>query len=97
MLRVNARDGRLLEVNAALAAMLGYASPADVLINSAAGNIGLTPDQVQHLTQLSRQDGQVIGCDIPWMHRDGTSLIIGLRGRLLRDGSGTASCLELVA
>jgi len=97
ILRLSARDGRLLEGNAALSQMLGYDSSADLLNGSAAGGIALDPELLHRLTNGGGQDRRVTECEIEWKRKDGTPLIIGLRGRLLRDESGNPTCLEMIA
>jgi PAS domain S-box-containing protein len=97
ILRLSAQDGRLLEVNNALSEMLGYDSSADLLRGSVAGGIALDPELLERLTDVGEQDDGVIEGEVQWRRKDGTPLIIGLRGRLLRDESGTPTCLEMIA
>jgi PAS domain S-box-containing protein len=97
ILRLSARDGRLLEWNSALSEMLGYDSHADLLKVSGAGGIGLDPELLKRLTNGGEQAGPVIESETEWKRKDGTSLIIGLSGRLLRDERGTPTCLEMIA
>jgi PAS domain S-box-containing protein len=97
ILRLSAGDGRLLEGNAALSEMLGYDSSADLLKGAAAGGIALGLELLERLTKSGEQEGQVIESEIEWKHKDGRPLIVGLRGRLLRDESGTPACLEMIA
>jgi PAS domain S-box-containing protein len=97
ILRLSASDGRLLEGNAALSEMLGYASPPELIQSSVAAGIALNPELLERLTKGGAQDGQTIESEIEWKRKDGTPVIVGLRGRLLRGESGTLACLELIA
>jgi len=97
ILRLSATDGRLLEGNAALSEMLGYDSSVDLLGSSTAARIALDPEMLKRLTNGGHQEGQVIESEIEWKRKDGTLLIIGLSGRLLRDESGSPTCLEMIA
>ena len=97
ILRLNARDGRLMEGNAALAYMLGYESSADLLTQQVAGGIGLDPELLQRITEGRGLGDQVIESEIEWKRKDGSPLTVGLRGRLLRDEHGTPACLEMIA
>ncbi len=97
ILRLSARDGCLLEGNDTLSEMLGYDSAIDLLSGSRAGGIALDPELLEPLTNGGDQQEQLIEYEIEWKRKDGTPLVIGLRGRLLRDPGGTPSCLEMIA
>lgn len=97
ILRVDALDGHLLEVNRALSDMLGYPSPTDLLNDSAAGNIGIRSEMLESLTNGKKQDSQVLRSDVQWKHKEGETLTIELRGRLVPSANGLPACLELVA
>lgn len=97
ILRLSGRTGHLLEGNTALAEMLGYDSPDALLQHGAAGAIPLDPERLRRLVEAGGPGAKVIESEIEWKRRDGTPVIIGLRGRLLRDGSGAPDCLEMIA
>jgi len=97
ILRLSAADGRLLEGNAALAEMLEYDSSADLLASSAAGGIRLEPEMLKRLTTGPAPECPLIECEVEWKRKDGTPVIAGLSGRLLRDESGAPACLEMIA
>ena len=97
ILRLNARDGNLTDANPALADMLGYTSPAELLESSLAAGIALDPERLKRFTTDREQGRKVIDCEIEWKRKDGTPLIIGLRGRLLWDESGNPTSLEMIA
>jgi PAS domain S-box-containing protein len=97
MLRLNAGNGQLLEVNPALAEMLGYDSPAELLRNGAEGGIALDRKFLETLTRERGPANQVIKYEVEWRRQDGCSLQVELRGRLLRDKTGAPCCLEMIA
>jgi PAS domain S-box-containing protein len=97
ILRLSAADGRLLEGNSALSEMLGYESSANLLAGSVAGGIALDREVIQRLTTGPAEEGALIESEVAWKRKDGTPLIVGLRGRLLRDESGTPACFEMIA
>jgi PAS domain S-box-containing protein len=96
ILRLSAVDGRLLDANGALAGMLGYDAPADLLNGSAAGGIALGPEVLWPLTAAGG-GVQVVESEVRWKRKDGAQLLIRLAGRLLRDEYGGPSCLEMIA
>lgn len=95
ILRLSAADGRLLDVNAALAAMLAYGSTAELLRASAAGGIALPPDILARMTAEVGDAGRV--AEVEWRRPDGVPLAVRLAGRLLRDEKGAPVCLEMIA
>lgn len=95
ILRLSAVDGRLLDANAALAAMLAYGSTAELLRASAAGGIALRPDILSRMTAEAGDAARV--AEVEWQRQDGVPLVIRLAGRLLRDEKGTPVCLEMIA
>jgi len=97
ILRLSARDGGLIDANTALAEMLGYSSPSELIQSSVAEHIALDEVLRKRLTEGCARDGRTIKCEVEWKRRDGTPLCIGLRGRLLWNESGNPSCLEMIA
>ncbi|HEX6897327.1 MAG TPA: response regulator, partial [Bryobacteraceae bacterium] len=85
ILRLDALSECLQEANAALSEMLGYAASSELLEHSAAGGIVLPAEALARLMEGHEQDGRRIACEIEWKRRDGTPLVVGLRGRLLLD------------
>ena len=95
ILRLSAVDGRLLDANAALAAMLAYGSTAELLKNSADGGIALPPEILSRMTADAGDSGRV--AELEWRRQDGVPVVIRLAGRLLRDENGAPVCLEMIA
>ncbi len=97
ILRLSAADGRLLDANPALAGLLGYGSPADLLQASAGAGIALGPEVLAYLTEGAGDAGRVVECEVQWKREDGAQLLIRLAGRLLRDDHGAPTWLEMIA
>lgn len=97
ILRVSASAGCLLDANIALSEMLGYASPEELIGDSVSRGIVLGPELLTRLTEGPAGNGHVIESEFEWKRKDGKHLSIGIRGRLLRDESGTPTCLEMIA
>jgi PAS domain S-box-containing protein len=96
ILRLSALDGRLLDANAALAGMLGYDSPADLLGGSDEGGVALGPG-ILSVLPVGGDTRQSVECEVRWKRKDGVRLLIRLAGRLLRDDYGAPVCLEMIA
>jgi PAS domain S-box-containing protein len=97
ILRLDARSGRLLEANQALAEMLGYASPDDLLLQSGNGGIALEASVLARLREGSPKHRQRVTCEAEWPDSRGNPVIVELKGRLLRDENGAPDCLEMIA
>lgn len=96
ILRLDARSSRLLEANQALAEMLGYASPEDLLLRAENGEIALEAGILARLIESSSRRQRVAG-EVQWPDSRGNEVIVGLKGRLLRDANGAPDCLEMIA
>lgn len=97
ILRLDARRGRLVEANQALAEMLGYASPQDLLLRSENGGIALERQLLARLLEGPPGDRQRVACEVEWPDSRGNPVMVELKGRLLRDESGAPHCLEMIA
>jgi PAS domain S-box-containing protein len=96
ILRIGAEDGRFLEVNAAMAQMLGYDSPAELLANASSRQPTLSEIRLP-LIQHYQQYGRIPETDVDWGCKDGSVIRVRLSGRLLQDSSGAATHFELIA
>ena len=92
---VSAPDGRILEVNPALATLLGYAS-ADEL--RAAGMEAVYPDREvrSRLVHQHLATGEPIrGMELEWRKRDGTPITVRLNGKIV-EGPGSDRLFEVI-
>jgi len=97
ILRFNAREGNLLDANRALSEMLGYQSAADLVDNAADGGIALDAESILRLVYSDGPGRPVVETDIEWKRKDGMSLNVLLRGRVLRNDDGDPASIEMIA
>jgi len=97
ILRVSAESGCFLDVNAAMAEMLGYGSAADLLAAEPADSLALDVETRTRLAKEYERQGLIRETDVGWKRKDGAPITVRLSGRLLRDKSGVVPCFELIA
>ncbi len=97
ILRSNAEDGRLLEANAALAEMLGYDSPADLLAEGVSGGVMLDLETCRRFIEACERHERVREIEVEWTRKDGIAITVRLMGRLLKDENGAPACFEMIA
>ncbi|HEV2112975.1 MAG TPA: GAF domain-containing protein, partial [Terriglobales bacterium] len=76
-------DGRFLQVNPALVAMLGYASEQEVLSLSIAQDIYADPGDRSRLISQYRNNPRIDGVEATWKRKDGTLFPVRLSGKAL--------------
>ncbi|MGA8617390.1 MAG: PAS domain S-box protein [Candidatus Sulfotelmatobacter sp.] len=89
-------DGRFLDVNPALVAMLGYSSADEVLKLSVAQDVFSEPEEalrLLHKWQLTTE----IEEEVRWKRRDQRLITVRLSGRVLRTESQRAAGVEVIA
>jgi PAS domain S-box-containing protein len=93
-LYVSTLDGRFLQVNPALAAMLGYASREALL---EAGPLALYPSaQIrEELIERAVGHGSIENWEVDWLRADGDPIAVRLNGRRL-DGPGGGASFEMI-
>jgi len=97
ILRIGAEDGRFLEVNTAMAQMLGFDSPAELLAGETAAQPTLSEELRGPLIEHYSQRGRIPETDVEWKRKDGGAIKVRLSGRLLQDNAGSATHFELIA
>jgi len=82
--------GRLISVNPALARILGYSSPADMMyhINDLSEQVYVDPNQRNKLLKLLAKDGQVSGFEAKQRRGDGTVIWVSISSRAVKDTLG---------
>ncbi|SOE95284.1 PAS domain S-box-containing protein [Burkholderia sp. D7] len=77
------RCGRLNEANPAMARLLGYETPAELIAASAAASYALpfSPAQTRKLFESLRVTGEIIGFELRLTCRDGTPIWVQLNAR----------------
>jgi PAS domain S-box-containing protein len=89
-------EGRLLNVNPAMAAVLGYESPAAVLAASA--SLAVMMDASMWDEAVARWRGEGIEpLDSRWLDRDRRPLSLRLYGRVIESPHAEGQCVEVVA
>ena len=89
-------DGRVLEANPALVAMLGYQSRSDLLKGRAHDWYAL-PDEREALIHETISRGRLDGREVDWLKRDGTVVHVRLSARLIRGENPGGDYLEGIA
>ncbi|HET6661955.1 MAG TPA: PAS domain S-box protein, partial [Rubrobacter sp.] len=89
-------DGRFLTANPAMARMLGYESPEELL--GAISNIGdqlyVEPDRRNEFYQLALRDGFVSGFEVQMHRKDGDLVWVSANARAIYDADGGISGYE---
>ncbi len=88
-------DGQLFEVNPALAAMLGYDSPVEVVKLDTA-NIYADQEERSRLVQKWLEKERIED-EVNWNRRNGEIIRVRLSGRTLSDQQGTVQGFEFIA
>ena len=88
-------DGKFLDVNPALVAMLGYDSEAELLVANLSTEIYRDPGERARIAAqyLERWDA----LEVEWKRKDGAPITVRLSGRAVRDVDGTLAYLEGIA
>lgn len=89
-------EGRFLEVNPALAKILGYDSAKDVLenISELGKQLYVDPDSRRQLLALLLEDGRVSNYEALCLRRDGSQFWMSLNSRLVKDAHGNIVFIE---
>jgi PAS domain S-box-containing protein len=90
-------EGRLLEVNPALVAMLGYASKEEVLGLNLATEICLRPADRSALLRQFREEAPQNREDLCWKKKGGGTVLVRTSGRAVRHGAGQIQYYEAIA
>jgi len=90
-------DGRFLDVNGALVAMLGYGSREELMGLNLATEIMRDPFERAQLFESYRQTGQVDLIEVEWKRKDGRPIKVRLSGRQVGVGEGATDGCEMIA
>lgn len=89
-------NGRLLDANQALVAMLGYASRDELLAASLATDLIPDPAERTRLLEAYRRMGRVDGLEVDCSRKDGTPVKVRLGGRRVHDQAAVLDGCELI-
>jgi len=87
-------EGRFIDVNPAVIAMLGYNSASEVLALSP-GDVFLHPEEQAHLARDFAANRRLNNLEVYWKRRDGVVITVRLSGRLVE--AENQQFLELMA
>jgi diguanylate cyclase (GGDEF)-like protein/PAS domain S-box-containing protein len=90
-------DGKFLNVNAALVAMLGYESKEELMAVNLATEIIRDPTERVQLFESYRQTGQVDLIELEWKRKDGSPMKVRLSGRQVGIEEGAPDGCEIIA
>src|SRR5215469_16596167 len=90
-------DGRFLDVNPALVAMLGYQAAADFVNLSLQSDVFVDDEAKTAVQQIFLRHGRFEGVEARWRRKDGTVISVRLSGRGVRDDREGAEVFEVIA
>jgi diguanylate cyclase (GGDEF)-like protein/PAS domain S-box-containing protein len=90
-------DGRFLDVNEALVAMLGYGSKEELMAANLATEIIRDPTERAQLFESYRRTGHVDLIEVEWKRKDGTPMKVRLSGRQVGIEEGAPDGCEIIA
>src|SRR5215218_7867793 len=89
-------DGRFLTANPAMARMLGYESPEELLgaISNISDQLYVEPGRREEFYQLALRDGFVSGFEVQMRRKDGNLVWVSANARAIYDAGGGISGYE---
>ena len=91
------KQGKFLDVNPAVASMLGYERLEQVLALDARADVFVHPDEQARLLRECQQKGRLDNFETKWKRKDGTIITVRLSGRAVQiEGEGD-EILEIIA
>ncbi|MBI5396394.1 MAG: PAS domain S-box protein [Verrucomicrobia bacterium] len=89
-------EGRYLAANPALAQMLGYGSPAELLasVTDIGGQVYAEPQRRAELLRRLAERGAVENFETALRRKDGARMWVSISARPVRDGQGRMVCVE---
>ncbi len=87
-------DGKILEANPALLAMLGYRSLEELSTRSLEGKSSYAPQYSRQTFRDMVEKGDVRGLEAEWRRADGQVVFVRENARAIRDDEGRTICYE---
>ncbi len=91
------REGKFLDVNPALVAMLGYESAGEVLALDPQKDIFRDPEEQHRLVQECQRKGRLDNFEMKWKRKDGNAITVRLCGRVVSNEREPEEFLEAIA
>jgi PAS domain S-box-containing protein len=90
-------EGKFLDVNPALTAILGYESAEEVLALDPRREVFVNPDDQVRLMEEFRRTGRMDGIEVRWKRKDGRAVTVRVSGRAVSSTDEPADVLEAIA
>ncbi len=90
-------EGRFLDVNPALIAMLGYGSAEEVLLLDPEKDVFAHSEEHTRLIDEFRRTGRLDGIEVQWKRKDGRAITVRISGRAVSNVDEPADVLEAIA
>jgi len=92
-------EGRIVRANAAMARILGYDSPDELVrgVTDLAGQIYASPEKRMEVLGLMQEEGVLRGHEVEVLRRDGSRIWLSFSLRAIRDEDGALMRIEGVA
>jgi two-component system, cell cycle sensor histidine kinase and response regulator CckA len=90
-------EGKFLDVNPALIAMLGYTSVQELLALDPRHDIFLDPAEQEHMVREFRKDTRLENVEVRWKRKDKKAITVRLSGRVVGPPEATDDVLEIIA
>jgi PAS domain S-box-containing protein len=90
-------EGKFLDVNPALTAMLGYGSAEEVLALDPRKDVFINGEDQARLLEEFRRTGRMDGIEVRWKRKDGCPVTVRVSGRAVSSADEPAEVLEAIA
>jgi two-component system, cell cycle sensor histidine kinase and response regulator CckA len=90
-------EGKFLDVNPALTAMLGYSSADEVLALDPRQDVFVRAEDQSRLMEEFRRTGRMDGIEVKWKRKDGRPITVRISGRAVSSADEPADVLEAIA
>ena len=90
-------EGRFLDVNPALIAMLGYGSAEEVLLLDPEKDVFAQAEEHERLIEEFRRSGRLDGFEVKWKRKGGGTITVRISGRAVTSADEPADVLEAIA
>ena len=90
-------EGRFLDVNPALIAMLGYRSAEEVLLLDPEQDVFAQPEEHARLIEEFRRTGRLDGFEVKWKRKGNGAITVRISGRAVSSADEPADVLEAIA
>ena len=90
-------EGKFLDVNPALIAMLGYESPEELLALDPEKDVFMYPEEHTRLIEEFRRSGRMDGIEVKWKRKSASPITVRISGRAVSNADEPADVLEAIA